>query len=277
MPEPSKPKSEPRSEYLHGSDAAEQERLEALALMLGGADFLPPLKPGMRILEVGCGTGAIARDTASRMPDGEVVGLDRSKEQLDTARRLAKQKSVNNVSFVRGEAGGLDFPDATFDAAYCRFVLEHAPTAEPIVREMARVVRPGGWVCALEWENGAGVLHPAAPAACEVWQALYRLQNEMGGDAWVARKLYGAFVSAGLSDVEATGRSWTATAAQRDKLQFYVGGAREIIAQGREQMLARGMVTPDLLDDAHRDYERLLQDPSAYIYEGFCRALGGKA
>ena len=64
------------SHYMHGATPKEQERLEALGKILGRAEFLPALKTGMRVLEVGCGTGSIARQVAARVAPGEVIGVD---------------------------------------------------------------------------------------------------------------------------------------------------------------------------------------------------------
>ena len=96
------------TEYMHGADISEQERLETMARMLGGASFLPALEPGMRIVEVGCGTGAIAREVAAKTAPGEVVGIDKQLAQLDTARRLAHETGVGNVRFLDGDANVLE-------------------------------------------------------------------------------------------------------------------------------------------------------------------------
>ncbi len=265
---------EHHAEYMHGTGDAEQDRLEVLAKLLGGADFLPSLSEGMSVVEVGCGTGAIARDVAARVAPGEVVAFDREEAQIETAGRLASQHGIKNVHFRVCPAEGLDLPDRGVDAIYCRFLLEHVADPVRVLREMARVVKPGGWVCAYEWENSCGAIHPASPAVNLVWAAIYRLQDIRGGDSRIARQLYGLFREAGLSQVCARGSAWTITAEERDKLQGYVTGAREIIDQTCDDLLAEKLVTPADLAQAEQEYQSLLDSPNAYVFEGFCRVVG---
>lgn len=263
-------------QYLHGADAGEQARLEAMVTILGGVEFLPALTPGMRILDVGCGTGSIARRVAAKVAPGEVVGVDMQQDQLTTAKTLAEQHDIKNLTFKHDEAGRLDFGNSEFDGAYCRFLLEHVSSPVDVVREMARVVKPGGWVCAFEWENGCSVVHPDCPAVRRVWQALYDLQADMGGDPAIARKLFEIFTRAVLSEVKADGRAWSMTAKEKDKLRVYVDGAREIISQGRDGLLSQTRVTEDLLAQADEEYERLLAHPATFVIEGHVRATGIK-
>lgn len=263
-------------QYLHGAGADEQARLEKLAEMLGGADFLPKLTPGMHLVEVGCGTGAIARRVAARVTPGTVTAVDRQKEQIDTARRLAAARGVQNVDFHIGEADALDFPDGACDAAYCRFLLEHVSDPTRVVSEIARLVRPGGWVCAYEWDNALESIYPECPAHSQTWDAIYRWQLQQGGDPWIARKLYQVFLQAGFADVRAEARVWTVTAAERENLKLFVDGAREIIRQTRDGILREGIISTDTLAQVDEEYARLLQSPETYIAEGFCRAVGHK-
>ncbi len=263
-------------EYLHGTEAAEQKRLELQAKLLGGADFLPPLSRGAKMLDVGCGTGAIAREVATRVSPGEVIGVDREKAQLATARRLASEQGIDNIHFQHGDAANLDFPDGAFHAAYCRFLLEHVAEPPAVIREMARVVAPGGWVCAYEWENGCFAVYPDSPAVMEVWDAVYRLQELLRSDPWIARKLYGVFRQAGLEHVNVKGFAWTATAAERDKLQGLIDGAREITRQTREGLLVEKLATDKILAQAEREYQMLLEHSETFILAGFCRAVGTK-
>jgi SAM-dependent methyltransferase len=211
---------------------------------------------------------------AARVAPGEVIAFDRAEAQVETARKLASQHGIKNVHFRAGHADSLDLPDHSVDAVYCRFLLEHVADPVRVVREMARVVKPGGWVCAYEWENSCGAIHPDSPAVKEVWAAIYRLQDIRGGDSRIARRLYGVFREAGLSEVRAQGFAWTITADEREKLEGYVTGAREIITQTREGLLADKLVTPADLAQAEQEYQRLLDSPRAYVFEGFCRAVG---
>jgi len=176
-----------REQYLHGADEAEQERLESFAVLIGRSEFLPPLEPHHRILEVGCGTGALSRDVARRVPEGRVFGVDAQEAQLRTARQLADRDGIANLELRHGDAGSLPFADGELDGCYCRFVLEHLNDPLATVREMSRVVKPGGWVCALEWANDCFICHPPVPAVERAWAAIYELQARSGGEAEISR------------------------------------------------------------------------------------------
>jgi ubiquinone/menaquinone biosynthesis C-methylase UbiE len=214
---------------------------------------------------------------ALQVAPGDVIGLDRAAAQLETARRLATEQGIYNIAFVQGEAHKLQWPDHTFDAVYCRFVLEHVADPQAVIAEMRRVVRPGGWVCAYEWEPGCFVSYPDSAAIEQVWQHIYRLQQTLGGDPWVGRKLYGLFVQAGLQAVAAEGRTWSITAQTREPLQQYVTGAKEIIRQSTQPLVAQGLLTQATLNQVEEAYQQLLDSPIAFVMHGFCRAVGTKA
>lgn len=243
---------------------------------MGGPGFLPRLDPGMRLLDVGCGTGSIAREVAARISPGEVIAVDRQEGQIEGAKRFAAAGEVRNLRFVLGDAEALRFPTDEFDGVYCRLVLEHVTHPEKVVAEMRRVAKPGAWVCACEWEPGCFVNYPESKAIEETWRGIYHLQQRLGGDPWVARKLYRVFTDAGLTQVRLEGRAWTISAQENEKMRLYVGGAREIIRQASSRLLAEELVTPRKLEKADSDYSALLESPVAFVLHGFCTAIGTK-
>ncbi|MBU6334355.1 MAG: methyltransferase domain-containing protein [Chloroflexi bacterium] len=93
-------------------------------------------------LDIGCGPGhtalAIARHVAA------VVAIDLSEAMLAQARLLAQQRGITAVRFERGDAGHLPFDDASFDVVTSRYSAHHFPDPLQVLREVARVLRPGG-------------------------------------------------------------------------------------------------------------------------------------
>jgi ubiquinone/menaquinone biosynthesis C-methylase UbiE len=102
------------------------------------AAYLADLAGDARVLEVGCGTGAIARELVTWPGVGEVLGVDPSPILLDRARKLGA--GIDNLSFQEGDGRRLSLPDAAFDAV----VLSHVPGPEDVLAEAFRVLRPGG-------------------------------------------------------------------------------------------------------------------------------------
>jgi len=102
-------------------------------------------QPGERILEVGPGTGYYTLDVAEWVgPQGQIEILDLQREMLDHTMRRAGERGITNISPTEADATALPYDDASFDAAHLTTVLGEIPDQEAAVRELARVLKPGG-------------------------------------------------------------------------------------------------------------------------------------
>lgn len=112
------------------------------------------VKDGMRVLDVGTGTGALASAVETTLPASEVVGIDPSAGFIDYARRSTKSR---RSSFEVGDAQALRFADASFDQTMSLLVINFIPDHDKAIGEMRRVTRPGGVVSACVWDYDAGM------------------------------------------------------------------------------------------------------------------------
>jgi len=120
-------------------------------------------RPGLRVLDVATGTGLVAFELAER--GASVVGLDQSEEML----AVARERVGDRVTFVRGEAERLPFADEEFEALTFTYLLRYVDDRAATMRELARVVKPGGRIGMVEF----GV--PGAPPLRALWRAYTRV------------------------------------------------------------------------------------------------------
>jgi demethylmenaquinone methyltransferase/2-methoxy-6-polyprenyl-1,4-benzoquinol methylase len=126
-------------------------------------------EPHQRILDVATGTGAVANELRRRF-GCTVVGLDQSPEMLAEARRRLGE----GIELVTGTAEALPFPDAAFDGLSFTYLLRYVEDPEATLRELARVVRPGGVIAGLEFGVPTGVARLA-------WELHVELGLRLGG------------------------------------------------------------------------------------------------
>jgi SAM-dependent methyltransferase len=130
------------------------------------------LKCGSSVLDIGCGTGASALPTAEAVgPDGSVLGIDLAERLLARARAKAAQRHLQNVEFRLADMTNLGFPDQHFETIISVFSIFFVPDMQALVRELWRMVKPGGTLAITTW--GHSFFEPVYT----VWRAAVRTER----------------------------------------------------------------------------------------------------
>jgi ubiquinone/menaquinone biosynthesis C-methylase UbiE len=159
---------------------------------------LCPVQEGQAILDVGCGIGHEAlRLDQSVGPTGRVVGIDRNPPMIAEARKRAADQAAN-VTFEIVDAHQLPFPDDTFDLCRTERVLRYVERPVDVIREMTRVVRPGGQVLAFDFDSDQTIVNAPNQALA---QSIAMVLDAAVPHPWIGRQLFGLFNAAGLVDV----------------------------------------------------------------------------
>jgi SAM-dependent methyltransferase len=218
----------------------------------------------MRLLDCGCGPGSITVDLAEIIAPGEVVGIDIAEAQLIAARSLAAQRRVTNVRFEPGNIYELSFPDASFDAAFAHHVLQHLRDPLKAMKEMRRVLRPGGVAGVSDNDFGAYFFEPATPLRKKALELFYRVMEHNGGSCYYARHQRRLFREAGFVGVE--GHAVAEAFGTPDRIR---AGAAAGVQQFRDPqfvatVIEQGWADRATLEAMAADFQAWGEDPDAY-------------
>ncbi len=173
------------------------------------AYLLGELRPGQRLLDVGCGPGTITLDIARRVAPGRVIGIDVAPGVLRGAEELGRRQGVDNVTFESGDAYALDYDDDSFDVIHLHQVLQHLTDPVHALTGLRRVLAPGGVLGARDSDYAGFIWAPADPLL-DRWLALYHeLTARNGAVADAGRELPRWARAAGFADVSVTSSTWT--------------------------------------------------------------------
>ena len=169
------------------------------------------LSRGARVLDCCCGSGASAIPAAEAVgPGGEVLGVDLAVGLLELARRKAARRGLKNIDFRAGDMLGLGLPEAGFDAVVCVFGIFFVPDMRAAVRELWRLVRPGGKLAVTTW--GQRVFEPADTA---FWESVRAVRPDLykGFNPWdrisEPASVRALFAAAGVEGCEAVAEAGT--------------------------------------------------------------------
>jgi ubiquinone/menaquinone biosynthesis C-methylase UbiE len=232
--------------YLHGHHSSVVSSHARRTAENSVAYLLPQLKPGMSLLDVGCGPGTITVDLAERVAPGRVVGVEPSPVALEMARMVARERQVD-VDFTTGDAYALDGEDGGYDVVHAHQLLHHLARPVDALREFGRVAGPDGIVAVREVDYEGVTWFPQNPALDEWLDLFLQLGRAVGGEPSAGRRLLSWSQAAGLADITPSASVWLFATAE-DRAWFGDSWAqRATESDYAHQALERGLADRDRL------------------------------
>ncbi|KIF02021.1 ubiquinone biosynthesis methyltransferase UbiE [Streptomyces sp. RSD-27] len=196
--------------YTHGHHESVLRSHRWRTAANSAAYLVGELRPGMRVLDVGCGPGTITADLAELVaPGGRVTAVDAAPDVLAAAGAYAAERGLAGaVEFAVADVHALEFSDDTFDVVHAHQVLQHVGDPVRALREMRRVCRPGGTVAVRDADYAAMTWYPATPGL-DAWLDLYRrVARANGGEPDAGRRLLSWARAAGFTQVRPSATAW---------------------------------------------------------------------
>jgi len=246
-------------EYVLATGQAAANRLRILHDVYGpGARRVlidAGIKPGMRVADLGCGVGMTTALLAELVGStGEVVGVDLSAAQLAQAQELMPSE-FSNVKFVEASATDTGLPYGSFDLVYSRFLLIHLVEPVAALREMHRLLKPGGiLVC----EDGDLTTAGSEPTtALNMFADLFgRLGPKWGVDYTLGRRLFQLVSAENFSDVEITYNQPVVARGEQKRL------AELSVTEAGPSFVNAGLITEQALEQTLAEMLRAAEDES---------------
>jgi len=157
-----------------------------------------PIAPSDCVLDVGCGSGSMARLIARSFPRAEVIGVDVREQYLDFAEARARDERLGNVSFRRGDVFELPFADGTFNVVWAKYFMQWLKEPENALAELKRVTKPGGFVVSCDY---AGFATEHFPVDIDFERQVREVTASVV-DGNIARKMAPFMIALGFRDVQ---------------------------------------------------------------------------
>jgi ubiquinone/menaquinone biosynthesis C-methylase UbiE len=211
--------------YAFGYSPAAVGMMESRSAEANARFFLERLRPGMRVLDLGCGPGSITVGLAAAAAPGEVVGIDIEASQVALGRERAASLGLGNCRFETGSVYDLPLPNHGVDAVFGHAILMQFRDPDPILAEIKRVLKPGGLVGFREVDIAAGLHHSEASAMGEVMSTLRRAVLHNDGNPDIGRALPGILARAGFEILHAAA-TYNSPATPQAKAGMYAAMTR---------------------------------------------------
>ncbi len=238
------------------------------------AMLVPHLRPGMELVDCGCGPGSITTGLAELVAPGRAVGVDLEPRQLETARGLAAERGADNLRFEQASIYELPFPDASFDVATAHFVIEHVREPLRALREMRRVLRPGGIAAIKDPYYPAFTFRPRLPAIVRFEELTAKVRDHIGASGAYAADLRAHLLEAGFerSVAEAGTETPAGSSAGSQMLPFVLRNQLRERAF-RDTVLRQGWATEAELERLEAEAATLGERPDLFGFVVYVQAL----
>ena len=273
------PKSQEASSTPDYTMGFSEEFLESLRRYTAEANagyLLPYLRPGLRILDFGCGPGTISVGLARAVAPGEMHGVDMEESQIELARSVARVGGQDNATFQVGDVSHLDFEDNFFDVAHCHNVLMHVPDTLAVLTEVKRVLKPGGIIGCREMICRSSFTHPDFGVIRRAWDMFEDLLAADDGHPQMGKDLKTRLLETGFSNVQAAASFDTYNAPRDIEFIFRLAGGWFLSPEITEAAIKYGAATEKLCNDIRVAYEKWKEHPGAFLGVAYGEAVANK-
>lgn len=233
--------------------------------------LLPHLRPGMTLLDCGCGPGSITIGLAQLVAPGAVVDIDIGPGEVERATALAAELGVTNVRFQTGDVYKLPFANGMFDAVFSNAQLDHLREPVAALCEMRRVLKPGGMAGVRTADRDGYLFAPSGSAGEKYAEWSERLKNLDGVSVRIGKNLRAMMRQAGFARTEGSA-------------SYDYSGTAESVRAGAEALAAamlKGRLAEQVIELGWAELEAtaaalraLGESPDAFFAQSFCECVG---
>lgn len=260
------------SGYNLGNSQAAQSMFGRRSATDDAGFLLPFLKPGMSILDFGCGRGNITLGLAQLVAPGEVLGFDLQDTAIDAARESAASQGATNARFEVGDVYEPPAGETSFDVALFSGVLAHLDDPLRALAAAFRLLKPGGLIAAVEPQKGGDWF--GGPHAEHMRQIMTGATAAWRGDPMLGARLPTLLSESGFTRIEAAPGYAPALSSPKANLELMDRLANE--PQMVERMIAMGVATQEDLPRVMAEIRIWGESELSIAAFAECRAIGWK-
>ena len=239
--------------------------------------FLPYLKSGMALLDCGCGPGSITVGLAKAVDPGRVIGVDISADTLKLAEERAASARISNIQFEIGDICRLNFPDNSFDAVFSHNAIEHIPEPDKALKEMRRVLKPGGVIGIRDVDHGGQLIAPVSELMGKLMPIWDSHLASLGGCGQLGRHLGKLLFEAGFTEVKVSASYdvYNDPEGRRIVAASAIGHLNEETVA--KHAISSGLASLEELEAIKKELQNWQDIPGAFLADAHCEAIGRKA
>lgn len=268
------PKSVRKDKYTHDYSDVFTQALMSRSADNEAAFILPYLHSNMTLLDCGCGPGAITADLAKIVSPGHVTGIDIDESQIEFARNHASRLEIVNLDFRTADIYKLLFSDDSFDGAFAHTTIQHLSDPVSALKEIKRVLKPGGVVGIRDDDVGGSIWSPTNSLMQKGVTIFEKVWRHNGGDPHFGRQQRQALRKAGFSNIKVSANCFYCDTSEAIEEYGKFVVAMASAPNFRDQAVAINLCDKQFLDDLTEEWKKWRKHPDAFFAVIFCEAVG---
>ena len=238
--------------------------------------LLPYLRPGLRVLDFGCGPGTISVGLANYIDPGELRGVDMEESQIELARELAAASGRSNATFHVADVTDLPFENDFFDVAHGHNILMHIPDTGAALAEIMRVLKPGGIIGCREMITSASFVYPDLNIIPRSWDMLRDLLTADDGHPDMGMAMKDHLLEAGFANIRMSASFNTYNSPGEIAFLYNLASDWLLSSEITLAAIKYGAWTEELSKRLRAAYDRWKAHPAAFAGVAYGEAIANK-